>query len=109
MTNPIVWEGDLDDDCRARWRGLRAHAEAMDENAWYCSVRVEDADDDLFHSSTDDVVPITGAAARKLCEMVMRLHVLEAKEAAIERRLLERWGPVLKQLANGPCPPEAQG
>jgi hypothetical protein len=84
----IVWRGDLDDDCSAEWRGLGAHAELMGESdpsdpdsadAWYCSVwrvnpaaRVGSDNETLFHSSDHDTLPLTGPAARRLCELVMR-------------------------------------
>jgi hypothetical protein len=76
--SPIVWTGDLSDDCVARWRGLLAHVEKMDERSWYCAVyRYEGTAKrpkcvPIFHSSSNDVVPLTGKAARKLCEFVMR-------------------------------------
>ncbi len=75
-TDPIVWQGDLDDDCHARWRGLGAHAERMDEHSWYCSVWCDGAGKKmLFHSSDDDIHPLTGKAARWLCELVLRAAV----------------------------------
>jgi hypothetical protein len=83
--SPIVWTGDLSDDCVARWRDLSAHAEKMDERFWYCSVtRWEGAGKrrkniSIFHTSDDDVVPLTGEAARKLCEFVMRATAAQGR------------------------------
>ena len=31
---PIMWTGNLDDDCTARWAGLLLRAEWMDEDYW---------------------------------------------------------------------------
>lgn len=88
----FVWTGDLEDDCHCLWHGLTAHAECMGPNecdkcgylcgdCWYCSVSVAVMKDgkpwsgeQLFHTSEEDVRPLTGAAARKLCELVMDRH-----------------------------------
>lgn len=32
---PIVWTGDLDDDCTAVWAGLMLRAECMNEDYWW--------------------------------------------------------------------------
>jgi hypothetical protein len=74
---PFVWQGDLDDNCHCVWKGLQAHAEDMDDG-WYCSVRSGDQkqlerEGDLFHTSDADILPLTGVAARWLCECLMRL------------------------------------
>lgn len=68
------WKGDLDDDCSLLTEdGFGAHAEMMSDDEWYCSVwlatRVEGRD--VFHSSDDSVAPLTGEAARKLCEFII--------------------------------------
>ena len=92
LAEPIPWTGDLEDDCTARWRGFGAHAECMDEydpddpgssNAWYCCVweqmpgaKVGADNREVFHSSDADICPLTGPAARQLCELVMRLEVM---------------------------------
>ncbi len=78
-TDSPVWDGDLDDDCSLTWRGYGAHAEAMGEREWYCSVwRLADGVD-VFHSTDADVVPLTGPAARRLCELVIRAAIEEAR------------------------------
>lgn len=35
---PIVWTGDLDDDCSADWAGLLLRAEWMDKENWWWEV-----------------------------------------------------------------------
>jgi hypothetical protein len=35
---PIVWTGDLSDDCTAEWAGLMLRAEWMDEDYWWWAV-----------------------------------------------------------------------
>lgn len=89
----ICWDGDLEDDCTAEWRGLGAHAECMGDTDddgeplgyenWYCCVwqinpqaRVGSDNKIVFHSSEDDVIPLGGAAARALCERIMRHEAL---------------------------------
>jgi len=32
------WEGDLSDDCTARWKGLMLRAEHMDKSVWWWCV-----------------------------------------------------------------------
>lgn len=58
---------------------MGAHAEAMDDDLWYCSVWRVNSDavvgsdnETLFHSGEDDIHPSSGPAARRLCELVMR-------------------------------------
>lgn len=34
-SQPIVWKGDLTDDCTAIWAGLMLRAECMDGNDWW--------------------------------------------------------------------------
>lgn len=66
---------DIDDDCVAEWRGMKAHAEQMDDNCWYASVRRDGKY--LMHTSDDDIVPLTSKAARRLCEWVMRAEACQ--------------------------------
>jgi hypothetical protein len=35
---PVIWEGDLNDDCTANWAGLMLRAEWMDEDYWWWCV-----------------------------------------------------------------------
>lgn len=73
-----TWTGDLDDDCVLKTDdGYQAHAEAMDTREWYCSVTHGGADSIpfngrvVFHSAERNIVPLTGRAARWLCEQVI--------------------------------------
>ena len=38
FSEPIIWNGDLNDDCTAKWAGLLLRAEWMDEDYWWWSV-----------------------------------------------------------------------
>jgi len=75
---PIIWTGDPDDDCRANCGDYIAHAESLDDNAWYCDVFrapwTPNSSDEryVFHSEDSDIMPKTGEAARHLCELIIR-------------------------------------
>lgn len=83
-TEPIVWTGDLADDCTARWRGLMGRAEKLSDQHWYVGVYRTDmpggepGDDTIYHHLDAKVSPHSGTAARRLAEMVMRLVDLGA-------------------------------
>ena len=68
-----MWDGDLDDDCRATVGDMHAHAEHLHGprrgGAWYCSV--SRSGERLFHTADCGVLPRSGGAARWLCELVM--------------------------------------
>ena len=34
----IEWTGNLNDDCKAEWQGIRMHAEKMDKNIWWWAI-----------------------------------------------------------------------
>ena len=34
----IDWKGNLNDDCKADWKGIHLHAEKMDKNYWWWGV-----------------------------------------------------------------------
>ena len=34
----IDWKGNLNDDCKADWKGIHLHAEQMDKNYWWWGV-----------------------------------------------------------------------
>ena len=73
----IVWTGDLNDDCIARWAGLILRAEAMDEGSWWWSVSDELTDVELeVDSSNNYDEPVTaGQEARNLAEAAARTYV----------------------------------
>jgi hypothetical protein len=91
MTLEFVWRGDpADDVCCSSVPGYTAHAECMSDGteaddpggseSWYCSVSRVDGDgrvigDAIFHSGDHDTCPLTGRAARWLCELVIRAAV----------------------------------
>jgi len=68
------WEGDLNDDCTMEWKGLSAHVEQMSKNHWYFSVWITGTKQDIFHSTDDDVVALSGNSARNICEIIMKSY-----------------------------------
>jgi len=72
---PILWTGDLDDDCIAIWAGLTLRAEWMDEDYWWWSVseigKVENIDD----SNNYEEQFLGGEVSRKKAEEVAIKHL----------------------------------
>ena len=48
---PIIWRGDLADDCTAIWRGLMLRAEEMDKGSWWWAVSMDEGRGDEIRSS----------------------------------------------------------
>jgi hypothetical protein len=66
---PIVWTGDLDDDCSAHWGSLLLRAEWMDEDYWWWSVYdMKDNERQIDTSNEYDHRFIGGKAARDAAE-----------------------------------------
>jgi hypothetical protein len=84
----LEWTGDLEDDCQVKWKQLWAHAEHLQGRRrggiWYCSVTGRDGHR-FFHTiDSPDIQLRSGAAARWLCELLMRAAdsgILEADTA----------------------------
>lgn len=71
---PIIWTGDLDDDCTARWAGLMLRAEWMDGTIWWWAVSNIATGRELASSNDDRREYTTGAAARSAAELIARAH-----------------------------------
>jgi hypothetical protein len=67
---PIIWTGDLDDDCTAKWNGLILRAEWMDEEIWWWAVSKDNNNpkDEIDSSNNYDTACIGGEKARQLAE-----------------------------------------
>ena len=75
---PIIWTGDLDDDCTAHWAGLLLRAEWMDEDYWWWSVSEDGAsptDDNIDDSNNYNERFIGGETSRKRAERVAREYL----------------------------------
>ena len=68
------WEGDLKDDCLARWSGLLLRAECMEEGVWWWAVYRESGEE-IDSSNNHEIVILSGEAARKAAEIAARKFV----------------------------------
>ncbi len=50
IEDPIIWIGDLQDDCIARWNGLILRAEWMEKKIWWWAVS---KDNDTYTDQID--------------------------------------------------------
>lgn len=72
-TAPIIWEGDLNDDCLARWAGLLLRAEWMQEDIWWWCVYDMLNDEFIVDTSNNyETRPKSGKTARELAEKAAR-------------------------------------
>lgn len=75
-SKPIVWQGDLSDDCTAEWAGLMLRAEWMDEEYWWwavydilkCEITIDDSNEYKTRFIGDD-------AARLKAEIVAKNYL----------------------------------
>jgi hypothetical protein len=75
---PIVWTGDLGDDCCARWAGLMLRAEWMDEAYWWWAVYdMEKNEITIDDSNNYNERFIGGEVSRKKAEAVAKKYLLE--------------------------------
>jgi len=67
---PIIWEGDLNDDCSAHWEGLLLRAELMDEDYWWwCVYDMENNEEQIDSSNEYEIRVLGGAMAREEAEL----------------------------------------
>ena len=71
----IIWTGDLDDDCTARWAGLMLRAEWMDERDWWWAVSEIATGRELASSNDDQREYPSGIVARSAAERIARAHI----------------------------------
>jgi hypothetical protein len=73
---PIIWTGDLDDDCLARWAGLMLRAEWMDEDHWWWAVYdMENNGTTIEDSNEYDERFIGGEVSRQKAESVAKKYI----------------------------------
>jgi len=76
INKPIVWEGDLDDDCLSHWNGLLLRAEWMDDDYWWwCVYDMEDNENQIDCSNEYNQRFIGGEASRKEAEKVAKKYL----------------------------------
>lgn len=73
---PIVWTGDLNDDCTAKWAGLMLRAEWMNGNNWWWCVYDMQKDEIQIDSSNNYSESFTnGETSRKKAEEVAKKYL----------------------------------
>ena len=74
--NPIIWTGDLADDCTAEWAGLMLRAEWMDKDYWWWEVSdMDNPEIEIDSSNNYDTSFIGGDASRQKAEEVARKYL----------------------------------
>ena len=87
---PIIWNGDLKDDCTAKWSGLMLRAEWMDEDYWWwCVYDMLDNQNQIDSSNEYDEQFIGGEVARNKAEEIAKDYlkselISELKKSDIE-------------------------
>ncbi len=75
-SEPIIWAGDLKDDCTAKWAGLLLRAEWMDEDSWWWEVSdIENPEIEIDSSNNYEASFIDGDISRKTAEDVARKYL----------------------------------
>jgi hypothetical protein len=69
---PPVWNGNLDDDCTAKWAGFTLRAEWMNDDIWWWCVYDDATGEQVTSSNSDPRVCHTGEAARRSAEDACR-------------------------------------
>jgi hypothetical protein len=77
---PIVWTGDLMDDCTALWAGLMLRAEWMDEDYWWWAVYdMEKSEITIDDSNNYDDRFCGGDVSREKAEDVAKRYIANLK------------------------------
>jgi hypothetical protein len=73
---PIVWQGDLLDDCTAEWAGLMLRAEWMDRREWWWAVYDMQDNEVTVDSSNEYTRKFHGGdIARAAAEQVAKTYI----------------------------------
>jgi hypothetical protein len=77
FSKPIIWEGDLNDDCTAIWAGLMLRTEWMDEDYWWwCVYDLLDENEEQIDSSNNyEIRYISGELSRNEAEKVAKKYL----------------------------------
>ena len=71
--DPMLWTGDLNDDCTAIWRGLMLRAEEMEQGGWWWAVSLDEGRGNEIDSSNNEKVECrSGLEARNRAEECAR-------------------------------------
>jgi hypothetical protein len=82
ITTPVIWNGDLNDDCTARWNGLILRAEWMNKKNWWWAVSKDNGNplDEIDSSNNYNTVCKGGKKAMHLAEKVALEFILNNKK-----------------------------
>lgn len=73
---PIIWKGDLSDDCSAELSGLMLRAERMDTDDWWWAVYdIQNAERTLDSSNEYNIQFPTGESARAKAEAIAKAYL----------------------------------
>ena len=76
FNQPIKWNGDLKDDCSAKWSGLMLRAEWMEEDYWWwCVYDMLDNETQIDSSNEYNERIIEGEKAREKAEEIARNYL----------------------------------
>ena len=67
------WEGDRDDDQTCVAGAYWCHVECLGEDRWFAEVQGPGRMS--FHSGDAGILPLSSDAARRLCELVVRVEL----------------------------------
>ncbi len=73
----IIWTGDLNDDCTARWNGLILRAELMVDDIWWWAISKDNDNplDEIDSTKNYDTICIGGEQARQSAEAAARKFI----------------------------------
>ena len=75
---PIIWQGDLNDDCTSNWAGLMLRAEWMDEDYWWWSVYdILENENQIDSSNEYEQKFIGGKVSREKAEEIAKNYLKE--------------------------------
>lgn len=78
LNEPIIWTGDLSDDCTAEWFGLILRAEWMDEDYWWWAVYDMQKQEAIIDNSNNYKERfIDGEVSRKKAESVAHEYIAD--------------------------------
>jgi hypothetical protein len=85
---PIVWTGDLNDDCTAEWAGLTLRAEEMNRKSWWWAVYDAATHEIISDSNASTVIARNGKKARGAAESAAREWLASGQPscASLDRR-----------------------
>ena len=85
FSQSIKWNGDLKDDCTAKWSGLMLRAEWMDEDYWWwCVYDMLDNENQIDSSNEYNEQIIGGEKAREKAEEIARNYLKDELVAKLK-------------------------